>query len=64
MHVFAAGLYGLLKVQGYDRTGGNIEQWLYTAARNGTFAPASLHVAAARVLKRGTDRLWPDSGPR
>lgn len=64
IHIFAAGLYGLLKAQGYDRTGGNIEQWLYAAAQNGTLAPPVLHAAAARVLKRDAENLWPGSAPR
>jgi hypothetical protein len=59
MHVLAAGLYGLLKADGYDRTGGNIQAWLYTAAQNGRLAPASLHAAASRVLGRSADKLWP-----
>ena len=58
MHVFAAGLYGLLKAQGYDRTGGNIEQWLYIAAGDGRLAPVSLHAAAAKVLNRDIAKLW------
>lgn len=59
MHVFAAGLYGLLTAEGYDKTGGNIQHWLYAAAGSGKLAPASLHAAAARVLKRDVKHLWP-----
>lgn len=59
MHVLAAGLYGLLKTDRYDRTGGNLEAWLYAAARDGRLAPKSLHTAAARVLKRSANALWP-----
>ena len=59
IHVLAAGLYGLLKAAGYDRTGGNIQTWLYTTAQTGRLAPASLHAAASRVLGRPVDKLWP-----
>ena len=59
MHVLAAGLYGLLKAGGYDRTGGNIAAWMLDAARTGKLAPARLHPAAAAVLNRPTDTLWP-----
>ena len=59
MHVFAAGLYGLLKQDGYDRTGGNIEEWLFAAAGSGKLAPQTLHRVAARVLERDPARLWP-----
>lgn len=59
MHVFAAGLYGLLKADGYDKTGGNIGVWMASALKSGRLAPASLHTAAARILQRPADRLWP-----
>jgi hypothetical protein len=59
MHVLAAGLYGLLKADGYDRTGGNLEAWTTTAAKSGKLAPASLHAKAAEVLRRPVDALWP-----
>lgn len=59
MHVLAAGLYGLLKADGYDRTGGNLERWTIAAARNGKLSPASLHANAAEVLRRPADQLWP-----
>lgn len=58
MHVLAAGLYGLLKAEGYDRTGGNIEAWMLAAARGGKLAPESLHASAARVLGKPADQLW------
>lgn len=58
MHVLAAGLYGLLKADGYDRTGGNLEAWMSAAARDGKLAPARLHAAAARVMQRPIDQLW------
>lgn len=59
MHVLAAGLYGLLKADGFDRTGGSAAAWLGRAARMGRLGPASLHGAAGRVLGRGVDHLWP-----
>ena len=58
MHVLAAGLYGLLKADGYDRTGGNLEAWMLAAARGGKLAPASLHAAAGKVLGKPADGLW------
>lgn len=58
MHVLAAGLYGLLKADGFDRTGGAIQDWLGRAARDGRLAPDSLHPAAASVLGLPSDRLW------
>lgn len=58
MHVLAAGLYGLLKTEGYDRTGGNLEAWMLAAAQGGKLAPASLHAAAAKVLGKPVDGLW------
>jgi len=58
MHVLAAGLYGLLKAEGYDRTGGDLEAWMAAAARSGKLAPASLHAAAAKVLSKPADQLW------
>ncbi|HEX7946351.1 MAG TPA: hypothetical protein VF495_16910, partial [Phenylobacterium sp.] len=59
MHVLAAGLYGTLKAEGYDRTGGNIERWMGAAAKSGKLAPQRLHAAAAQVLGRPVDQLWP-----
>ncbi|MFZ6184175.1 hypothetical protein [Nannocystis pusilla] len=58
MHVLAAGLYGLLKADGFERTGGAIQDWLGNAARDGRLAPDSLHPAAASVLGLSRDRLW------
>lgn len=58
MHVLAAGLYGLLRADGFDRTGGAIEAWLGAAARDGRLAPSSLHAAAAAVLERPRANLW------
>lgn len=59
MHVLSAGLYGLMKATGFARTGGNLEQWLLAKARTGELAPKSLHPAAAQVLGRPVDQLWP-----
>ena len=59
MHVLSAGLYGLMKQDGYARRGGNLEQWLLRKAHSGALAPKSLHAAAARVLGRPADKLWP-----
>lgn len=59
MHVLAAGLYGLLKADGYDRTGGNIAAWLRAAIDNGKLSAHSWQGAAARVLKVAPDALWP-----
>jgi len=59
IHVLAAGLYGLLRQDKWVETGGDIEQWLAKAAATGRLAPPNLHAAAARVLERPVDRLWP-----
>lgn len=58
MHVLAAGLYGTLKAEGYDKTGGNLARWLADAAKSGKLAPARLHPAAAQVLGKPVDQLW------
>jgi hypothetical protein len=58
MHVLAAGLYGLLKADRYDRDGGNIEEWLFRAATSGLLAPAKLHPMAAKVLEKPINALW------
>lgn len=63
MHVLAAGLYALLKAEGYDRTGGNIAGWMQAAARSGKLAPATLHPAAAAVLQLPVDQLWTPPKP-
>jgi hypothetical protein len=62
MHVLAGGLYGLLRQDKWIETGGSIETWLAEAARRGRLAPKVLHAAAARVLERPLDRLWPLAG--
>ncbi|THD74267.1 MAG: hypothetical protein E7812_18205 [Phenylobacterium sp.] len=59
MHVLAAGLYGLLKADGFDRTGGRIEAWIGAAAAGAGLAPGPLHAAAAAVLQVPPDGLWP-----
>lgn len=59
MHVLAAGLYGMLKADGFDRTGGDIEAWMARAVGVGRLAPANLHAAAAKVLEVPADGLWP-----
>lgn len=59
IHVIAAGLYGLLREDRWVETGGSIEQWIADAAARGRLAPAVFHPAAARVLERPVDRLWP-----
>ena len=59
MHVLAAGLYGLLRTDGWEREGGSISQWLDRAERSGRLTPARLHPVAARVLERPVGKLWP-----
>ena len=59
MHVLAAALYGLMKQDGYATCGGDLEQWLLNKARGGWLCPPTLHAAAARVLDRPADQLWP-----
>lgn len=59
MHVLAAGLYGLLRQDRWVDSGGSIEAWLQQATRKGRLAPGVLHPAAARVLERPVDKLWP-----
>jgi hypothetical protein len=58
MHVLAAGLYGTLKAECYDRTGGNIAKWMAKAAKTGKLAPEPLHASAARVLETTPHNLW------
>lgn len=59
MHILSAAFYGLMKRTGFARTGGDLERWLLRAAAGGWLAPPSLHGAAAQVLGRPADRLWP-----
>jgi len=62
MHVLAAGLYGLLKADRFDQTGGHIETWMARAAADGRLGSPSLHAAAAAVMQRPIDRLWVTPG--
>lgn len=59
MHILAAGLYGLLKAEGYDKTGGKIDRWMLEAAHTGKLAPDRLHAAAAVVMETPVNKLWP-----
>ena len=56
--LLAAGLYGLLKADGYAREGGVIQDWLGQTANEGRLAPASLHTSAAGVLGLPVEQLW------
>jgi hypothetical protein len=58
MHFVAAALYGMLKADGYDRSGGNIQAWLDDAVKRQRFAPAALHAMAAKVMQRPVEKLW------
>ena len=59
MHVLAAGFYGLLRQDGWQETGGSIEQWFARAVAGGRLKPEVLHPAAARVMERPVLKLWP-----
>jgi hypothetical protein len=59
MHVLSAAFYGLMQQDGYARTGGDLERWLLRKVESGALAPPSLRSAAAQVLGRPGDRLWP-----
>ena len=59
MHVLSAAFYGLMRADGFARTGGNVERWLLEKASSGQLAPPVLHQSAARVLGRAADELWP-----
>lgn len=59
IHVLAAGIYGLMRQDGWHVHGGNLEEWIKTAAAKGRFKPAVLHPVAARVLERPMAELWP-----
>lgn len=63
MHILAAAFYGLMKQDGYARSGGDLEQWLLRQASKGTLAPKPLHAAAASVLDYPADQLWPPPKP-
>lgn len=58
MHILAAALYGLLKADGYDRTGGNFESWLIQAVTTGRLSPAGIAEAASQVMERPAGQLW------
>ena len=58
MHVLAAGLYGMLKADRFDQTGGTIEAWFNQAQARGRLAPVSWQAAAATVLGRSVGSLW------
>ncbi|ATQ44070.1 hypothetical protein [Caulobacter mirabilis] len=58
MHLFAAALYGMLKADGYDRTGGNIETWMDKALAAGRLSPKSIAGSASKVLDLPADQLW------
>ncbi|WP_259550747.1 hypothetical protein [[Roseibacterium] beibuensis] len=59
IHVMAAGFYGLLRDDRWAREGGSIEAWVLDAANRGRLAPEVFHAAAAEVLERPVDALWP-----
>ncbi|HEV2748098.1 MAG TPA: hypothetical protein VGW34_12475 [Allosphingosinicella sp.] len=59
MHILSAAFYGMMKRDGFAATGGDLETWLLRKVAAGGLAPPSLHRAAAEVLKRPADRLWP-----
>ncbi len=59
MHILAAALYGMLKAEGYDQTGGNIEAWMAQAVRAGKLAPERIRTFAGQVTKTAPDQLWP-----
>jgi hypothetical protein len=59
MHVLSAGLYGLMHSTGFARAGGDLERWLHAMAIGGWLDPIPLHGAAAAVLRRPVEALWP-----
>jgi hypothetical protein len=59
MHVLAAALYGMLKAEGYDRTGGSIEAWMGEAVKAGKLNPERIRTFAGQVTKTPPDQLWP-----
>ncbi|MBX9460207.1 MAG: hypothetical protein KL785_02915 [Brevundimonas sp.] len=59
IHVMAAGFYGLLREDRWAREGGSLEAWVLDAADGGRLAPEVFHAAAAEVLERPVDALWP-----
>ncbi|WP_309091802.1 hypothetical protein [Phenylobacterium sp.] len=63
MHVLAAALYGMLKAEGYDRTGGNIARWMEDAAKTGKLSPERIRTFAGQVTMTPPDQLWPRPKP-
>lgn len=59
MHVLAAALYGMLKAEGYDRTGGDIARWMEDAAKSGKLSPERIAAFAGQVTRTPPDQLWP-----
>jgi hypothetical protein len=59
MHILAAGLYGLLKQDLWNQTGGSIEAWLDSALCEGRLSPDVIHPIAAQILGRSVGTLWP-----
>ena len=62
MHVLAAALYGMLKADGFDRSGGRIEDWMADVARHGRLASAHWQAAASAVLQVPVAQLWTTPG--
>jgi hypothetical protein len=58
LHVLAAGLYGMLKADGFDRRGGEIEAWLDQAVEQGRLGSRHWQAAAADVLGLPAQDLW------
>ncbi|MEW5686756.1 MAG: hypothetical protein AB1942_17700 [Pseudomonadota bacterium] len=59
MHILAAAVYGMLKAEGYDKAGGNIERWIEAAATTGKLSPERIRTYAGEVTKTPPDQLWP-----
>jgi hypothetical protein len=57
IHILAAGLYSLLRHDGWQVDGGSIEQWLGAAEAHVRLAPAVLHRAAAEIMGRAPEHL-------
>ena len=62
MHVLAAALYGMLKADGFDRSGGRIDDWMADVARHGRLASAHWQAAASAVLQVPVAQLWTTPG--
>ena len=62
MHVLSAAFYGMMKRDGFARSGGDLERWLLAKAEGGWLAPAMLHGSASSVLGRPAGSLWPVPG--